>query len=57
MDTREALETILSGDKESSDIAFKSIIADKVRDSLEIEKIRIASTLLNPYAEDTATTE
>lgn len=49
MDTREALDNILSGDKEASQNSFRAIVADKVMDSLEVEKIRIASSLLNPY--------
>lgn len=54
MDTIKIVDAVVAGDKESFMNAFQAALSSKVSDALEIKKVEIASSLLNP---ETNTTE
>ena len=48
MDNINIVDAVLAGDKETFMSAFNAALANKVTDALEVKKIELASTLLNP---------
>lgn len=55
MDSIKLVDAAIAGDKESFMAAFNAAISDKVTDALELKKVELATTLVQPELE--ATTE
>jgi hypothetical protein len=51
MDSFKIVDAVIAGDKETFMQAFQSALSTKVSDALEIAKVEVASSLINPNQE------